>query len=126
MPKKSEKEFLKEKLSITADYYIILFGWILLFFTVLGDLYVYITFPAELTYFDIIEDGYFSPGVNTALVKVTNDVLTLGAVVAFITIIYLLDRHFSIEKLRKMKIKANTFSTFGGSKYKMNNYVKVI
>src|SRR3989338_4426550 len=106
-----EKEFLKEKLSTTVDYQIILFGWILLFFTVLVDLYVYITFPAELTYFDIIEDGYFSPGVNTALVKVTNDILTLGAVVTFITIIYLLDRHFAIEKLRKTKVKVKTFST---------------
>jgi len=121
-----EKKFLKEKLSITADYYIILFGWVLLFFTILGDLYVYVTFQAELTYFDIIEDGYFSPGVNTALVKITNDIFTLGAVVTFITIIYLLDRHFAIEKLRKMKVKVKTFSTFGKSKYRMNNYTKVI
>ena len=84
------------------------------------------TFPAELTHFDIVEDGYFSPGVNTALVKVTNDILTLGAAVTFITIIYLLDRHFAIEKLNKLKVKTSTFSIFGKSKYRMNNYAKVV
>src|SRR3972149_4508413 len=127
MPKtKKEKEFLKEKLSITADYYIILFGWIILFFTVLGHFYVYTTFPSSLTAYDDVTEIGLPQGIETALVKVTNDILILGTIVTIITIIYLLDRYFAIEKLKKMKTKVNTFTTFGKNTHKINNYIKII
>ena len=55
MPKaKNEKEFLKEKLNSSADYSIALLAWILLFYSSLGFLYVYTSFPPALTGFDEI------------------------------------------------------------------------
>jgi len=124
--KTKEKEFLKEKLSIETDYYIILLGWAVLFFTVLGHLYVYTTFPPSLTAYDVVSEIGLPQGIETALVKVTNDILVLGTIVSVVSIIYLLDRHLAIEKLRKMKVKVNTFTTFGKEIHTINIYAKAI
>jgi len=121
-----EKEFLKKKLSLEIDFQIILVGWLLLFFAMLGNLYVYTSFEPSATAYSDASAKEIPRGLVTALEKVTSNVATLGAFVTGMTILFLLDRDLAIKRLRKLRVKATTFTTFTKNTYKMNNFTKVI
>src|SRR3989344_3602655 len=123
MPKKSEKEFLKEKLSILLDLAIILFVWALLVFDVIGFLYTYTTFDSSYT-------GYAFNGLNKGLLlafqKITEAIFRLGSISVAITIIYLLDRRLASEKLKSTKVRARTFATSRKNTYRMSLRAKIL